>query len=107
MNNQKNFIEIKNKIYRFEMINKIYNRISFLEFEEILKYANHFYKDIIKKDVEIKKKFIRIFIYYANYYKKKKSIVNIIKNIINKMSNNKILLIISKNKSINKYIKRI
>ena len=93
MNNCRNSVEIKNKIYRFEMIKEIYKRVSILELNTILNLTNNNFNDIIKKDLEIKKKIIRIFIYFIKYYKYKKELIRIVENTLNKISNNKIILI--------------
>ena len=71
MKNKKNSLEIKNHIYRFEMAEKIY----YNDICETLNYlislfyiANKYFKKIINKDIEIKKKIFHFKIKYNNYF---------------------------------------
>jgi hypothetical protein len=57
-------------------------------------------KDTIKNDLEFRKKMIRLFIYYLNFFKKHKLISNNIKNKIQLILNKKIIVI---NSDYNKY----
>ena len=89
MHNSKNDIEDKNKIYRFENL-KILYKITNLKV--IFKLLNNT-KNLIKKDIEIRKKMIRLFIDYIKMYKERKYLLKKIIYAINKLSNNKIILI--------------
>ena len=67
MKNKKNSLEIKNHIYRFEMAEKMYNN----DINETLNYlislfyiANKYFKKVINKDIEIKKKIFHFKIKY-------------------------------------------
>ena len=89
MHNAGNLLEKKNRIYRYEMIENIYN----LKSLRMLKKLLDFTKDIIKYDNEIRKKMIRLFLYIEDYFKNKKIISEYIKLTLNKLSNNKIIII--------------
>lgn len=71
MNRLGNILEIKNKIYKAEMLQLIYKNEIFI-FKKLLYYLNK-YKNIIKKDVETKKKLINIIVNFIVYYKINKS----------------------------------
>ena len=71
MNSLGNILEIKNKIYKAEMLQLIYKNAIFI-FKKLLYYLNK-YKNIIKKDVETKKKLIYIIVNFIVYYKINKS----------------------------------
>lgn len=71
MKNKRNSLEIKNYIYRFEMIEKIYRKKNFWILKNVnslLHNANKFFKEIIKKDLEIKRKMIHLYIKYNNFF---------------------------------------
>ena len=66
-----NILEIKNKIYKVEMLQLIYKNKNFI-FKRLLYYLNK-YKNIIKKDVEINKKLIHMIVNFIVYNKINKS----------------------------------
>ena len=71
MNNRGNILELKNYIYKFEMIKVIYKkRLSKVIINLLFLITK--YKIIIKKDLEIKKKIVHIFIDFLFFYKLKK-----------------------------------
>ena len=67
MNHRGNILELKNKIYRFEMLQIIYEN-KYLIFIKILYYIDK-YKNIIKRNDEIKKKLIHIIVNFILNYK--------------------------------------
>lgn len=89
MNNGRNDIENKNVIYRLEIIKNFYN----------IKYINTIFKlvnrteNTSKKDIEVRKRIIRLFIYYIKLYKNNKYVLKAINTKINELSNNKIIII--------------
>ena len=76
MNHRGNILELKNKIYRIEMLQILYKN-RYLIFIKILYYINR-YKNIIKKNDEIKKKLIHIIVNFTLNYKSQnlKKIIN-------------------------------
>lgn len=81
MHNRRNPLEIKNLIYRFEMLNKICYEdpqiaISNIKFLFIIKRR---FKKIINEDNEIKKKIFNLIINYINYFQTKNISFNQIK----------------------------
>ena len=81
MNHRGNILELKNKIYRFEMLQIIYVN-KYLIFIKILYYINR-YNNIIKKNDEIKKKLIHIIVNFILNYKSQN---------LKKIINNKIIM---------------
>ena len=97
-------IEIKNRIYRLKMFNKInknnnYNNTDFYNF----KYFNYIQSIVnscnisILKDNEIKNKIIDISIYFLNIFNRNIEMKNNANNIINKIFDNKIILFFNSN----------
>ena len=72
MNKLGNIAELKNQIYRFEMFKILYKNDIFILFKKLLKLINE-NKNIIKRNFEIRKKIINIFINFIIYCKLKKS----------------------------------
>ena len=93
MYNGKNDIEDKNKIYRFEMIKILYNTKNLNILFKLLKDT----KNTIIKNSEIRKKMIRLLIFYLKLYKKNKFLLKKIIYKINNISNNKIIILNYKN----------
>ena len=89
MHNAGNLLEKKNRIYRYEMIENIYKIKSLRMLNKLLDFV----KDIIKYDNEIRKKMIRLFLYMVDHFKKNKRILNYIKLTLNKLSDNKIIIL--------------
>ena len=92
MHNLYNILQIKNIIYRFEVIQKIFNYKNYYHLNLLLKEVNKYYKGIIKKDNEVRRKIINILnnFIYENINNSNISRINHIKNLI---SNNKIIII--------------
>lgn len=92
MNNRGNIFELKNKIYKLEMIQIIYKNNVFTIFNNLIILLNK-YKNIIEINFEIRKKFIHIFIKFLIFCKIKQSqylkyiIIKILKNSILNISN--------------------
>jgi glycosyltransferase involved in cell wall biosynthesis len=99
LHNMRNQLEHKNRLYTFEMINKIENnRIS-----KGINWLINYIKPTIKNDIESRKHLIRLIIrniYNHKYGKYELKKIN--KKILNKLSNNK-LIIIFDNKKYNYY----
>ena len=91
MNNRGNIIELKNLIFRLEMIKIIYKNNNFNIINDFLSMTKK-YKIIIKKNFEIKKKIIYIFIhfFFNSKLKKSKSFIDLIKILIS-LCNKRIL----------------
>ena len=91
MNNRGNIIELKNLIFRLEMIQIIYKNNKFNIINDLLFLTKKF-KILIIKDFEIKKKIIHLFIDFLFYSKLKKSwsFINLIKIFI-RLYNKRIL----------------
>ena len=89
MNNGRNDIENKNVIYRLEIIKNFYN-IKYIN--TILKLVNRT-ENTTKKDIEVRKRIIRLLIFYIKLYKNNKYVLKMINNKINELSNNKIIII--------------
>jgi len=70
MNNRKNLLELKNLIYRYEMIKKLLKKNNLYELKKLLNKVNNNFKNIINKDIEIKKKLIHLIYNYLIYIKK-------------------------------------
>lgn len=100
MRNIGNILEFKNKIYRFEMLQKIFKN-NFYIFNKLLVFINK-NKIIIKKELETNIKLIYILVNFIIFYKNNKS--HFLKNIINKISSNESINI-SKNSSKMTFIK--
>lgn len=92
MVNRRNSVELKNLIYRFEIINKIFKIKSLKHLNKLLKKVNYYsFINIIQSDIEIKKKIINIIIHFLINYKSKSFLVKkdryyiktIYKNILN------------------------
>ena len=88
MKNLFNIVDIRNRIYRFQMENQISKNFDYYKFNNLLNITN-IYKNILKNDVEIKKKLIHIianFIIYCktNNYPFLKNITNYISSIFSK-----------------------
>ena len=80
MNHRGNIAELKNRIYRYEMIQIIYKNNIFVLLKNLLYLINK-YKFIITENLLIKKRIIRIFINFLIYYKNQK--LPIVINIVN------------------------
>ena len=92
MNKFVNILELKNIIYRFEIIQKIFKYKDIFHLNIFLSLIQYYYKNIIKKDIEIRKKIINnlnnfIFKNINNLY------INKVQYIKNLLSNNKIIII--------------
>lgn len=69
MNNRKNILELKNFIYKNEMLEKIYNQTNLDDLLYLLNMVNLFFNNTYIIDTEIKNKIVRICYNYINYFK--------------------------------------
>ena len=104
-----NIIDIKNRIYRLKLLIKFYKIFnSNIYYYDLHHYIKNFFSfcnaSMLKDEKEIKRGIIQILFELLNIFKTKKYI----NNILNKISDDKIILLInSKNKSLNNYLDNI
>lgn len=80
MHNNGNDLQIKNKIYRFEMLISLYNIKNINALNKLLNNT----KDTIKRDIEIRNLIIRLFIHFIKYYRRNKLVIKKLTKVLKK-----------------------